>query len=93
MNKVTTNVVLYPERKILLTIYVYEHESADLDLGNVLLDLDCSFFSPCELLKRTFSIATNANYSDAECAEFYVNALKATGLNIGKYEFTTVPED
>ena len=81
------------EREILVTIYSYEHDSAavNVNLGHVMRDLNCSFYSPCELKQRFFTIGTDAYATDAECVERFIAALKASGINIGKHEWSTLP--
>ena len=83
------------ERKILVTVYIYDFGSkvVNVKLGHVMRDLDCSYFAPCELKQRFFTIGTDARATDEQCVDRFIAALKASGVDIGKHEWSTLPND
>lgn len=83
------------ERDILVTVYIYDlgSKAVNVDLGHVMRDLDCSYFAPCELKQRFFTIGTDARATDEQCVEHFITALKASGMDIGKHEWSTLPND
>lgn len=81
------------ERDIRVTIYAYDHESeaANVDVGRVMQDLNCSFYAPRELVQRHFVIGTDAEVSDEQCAQRFVEAIKASGLlSVAKWEISVL---
>lgn len=83
------------ERDILVTVYIYDlgSKAVNVDLGHVMRDLDCSYFATCELKQRFFTIGTDALATDEQCVERFISALKAAGVDIGKHEWSTLPND
>lgn len=80
------------ERDIRVTIYAHDHDSeaANADVGSVMQNLGCSFYSVCELVQRHFIIGTDAEASDEQCAERFVEALKESGLSVAKWEISVL---
>ena len=77
------------ERDILVTVFIYEHESTiGLDYGKVTRDLDCSFYSTCELVKRSFVIGTDATADNPDCVETFIEALKKSGVSVANFEWS-----
>jgi hypothetical protein len=77
----------YEERDILITLYVYDHDTEAVNVDVKSNDLNCSFFSTCELVKRVIILGTDAKATDAECVERFIGALKESGMNIGMFEY------
>lgn len=83
------------EREILVTVYIFEHDkdAVNVDLGHVMRDMNCSIFATCELVQRFFTISTDARATDAECVERFLATLEASGVNVGKHDWSTLPND
>ncbi len=76
------------DRSLIVTVFIYDHESMlDIDYGNVMSGLDCAFYHSCELIKRTFSIGTDAEASDSDCVDVFIGALKRSGVDVGRFEW------
>lgn len=74
------------ERDISITVYIYEHgDELDLEIDDK--GLEASFISPCELVKKHYVLGTDAMAGDAECVTRFVQALKASGVSVARYEF------
>lgn len=82
------------EREILVTVYIYDHcffVSTHMEAGVIMRKLNCSVFSASELIRRFFTISTDAYASHSECVDLFIASLKLSGVSIGKYEWSMLP--